>query len=498
MWAIYMPKQKQIIVSLITISLVYVGVWFKNVEYIAFYHNPKFDAPPSTVPKPSVNYSTFSEATPMPNNNTNATPTPHVDTTTTTTTLRPTISLESACLNFTRALHSLEEKGQDKYIVFQCRLIDDCGGWGDRLAGLSGAVLLALRTQRKFRIEWFGLPAAFPLHFVNWTYSADGLAISHADRQFIDGTIIRGKSHIKVMHRPESPLPNARDVAILNTMDDDHYWNDISEKRYVLDEYRVVFFHGNRGASLEALEAVERAHGTFSMVYDDGASSSSASTAIGCYRCIWWTLLGPWTEFLNVELNMTPFASLSSLNDVLDQLRAPRTCSIGYALRINDRVPDAHLPTDVAGCLRTLLTAHCAPEQRKVLLFTSNSINVNREAYDTFHRGGEFDQVFTSREDEPERHINPKDFSVDFMQADAARMVLRATVLAIADWMLMASVDILVVRTDRSFLSGFSSSAALYSLGKQTLIDGSTCGRLFVPRLSSGRYSLLCPNCDDG
>jgi len=353
-------------------------------------------------------------------------------------------------------------------------------------------VLLALHTQRKFRIEWFGLPAAFPLPFVNWTYSADGLAISHADRQFLDGTIIRGVSHTKVMHRSD-----ARDVAILNTLDDDRYWNDIFEKRYVLDEYRVVFFHGNRGASLEALEAVERAHGTFSMVHDDGASSS-ASTAIGCYRCIWWTLLGPWTDFVNVELNMTPSASLSRLKDVIDQLRAPRTCSIGYALRINDRVPDAHLPTDVAGCFRTLLTTHCAPEQRKVLLFTSNSITVNMEAYDVFHRGGEFDQIFTSREDAPERHINPKDFSVGLVQADAARVVLRATVLAIADWMLMASVDILVVRTDRSFLSGFSSSAALYSLGKQTLIDGSTCGRLFVPRLSSGRYSLLCPNCDDG
>ena len=48
--------------------------------------------------------------------------------------------------------HSIE-----RYIVFQCRHMDDCGGWGDRLAGLAGAAMLAVTTGRKLRIDWPGL-----------------------------------------------------------------------------------------------------------------------------------------------------------------------------------------------------------------------------------------------------------------------------------------------------------------------------------------------------
>ncbi len=41
-----------------------------------------------------------------------------------------------------------------KTFISRCRHGDDCGGVGDRLAGVMGAAFFAIASERSFRIQW--------------------------------------------------------------------------------------------------------------------------------------------------------------------------------------------------------------------------------------------------------------------------------------------------------------------------------------------------------
>lgn len=57
-----------------------------------------------------------------------------------------------------------------KSLIFTCPTGDKCGGWGDRLVGMSSAFTFALITNRLFLIDMSGLDLYFSSPFIDWRY----------------------------------------------------------------------------------------------------------------------------------------------------------------------------------------------------------------------------------------------------------------------------------------------------------------------------------------
>lgn len=61
-----------------------------------------------------------------------------------------------------------------KTLVYgRCPDIEDCGGFGDRIIGISAALSLAMMLNRVFLLDWAGLEHYFASPFFDWTYDAD-------------------------------------------------------------------------------------------------------------------------------------------------------------------------------------------------------------------------------------------------------------------------------------------------------------------------------------
>jgi hypothetical protein len=384
--------------------------------------------------------------------------------------------IDEKCGNLSRALDMLEKSDENRYVVFQCRAIDDCGGWGDRLAGLSSATYLALITKRKLKINWPGLARVARPNLVNWTYSQDELNISAEDREFLNRTAVRAKRPRKIVQRTGRQV----DVGIIAAVNDEEFWNDVLSGKYNFDSYRIIFFHSNRGGGRQVLDLLEREHGVLGHLFSNGQLQSRQSTK-GLYYCIWRTLLIPSRELLNMKLNVTN-SSLLTFGGLLSKVSDPAGCSFGLVHRFRDSEMNPPLPKNMTNCFSKMPKDTCRPGAKRILVFISNSVPANIEASQRF--ADNFDEIFTSVEDVAERHIDPKDFARKHPLDEVASIINRATDLAAADWYTMTAVGTLLLRGG----SGFSSSAALYSRGYQVLVNAQSCRLLDPERLEASRY----------
>jgi len=393
---------------------------------------------------------------------------------------------DPTCANFSDALDQIESSlmTNNRYIVFQCRTTDDCGGWGDRLAGLAGAAMLAVTTGRRLRIHWPGLEAVVRSNtFYDWTFDYEALGISHVDMAWVNLNAVHTYSPVGFTNSPVGG--EKQDVAFLNTHNHDTYWKNGA----LLDEVesrgpRVIFFHGNRGLSHEVLARFEHNHGEFGREFTNGGISATSNT-MGCYRCIWRTLLAPSRQAFDITLSLTSNQTTNetTLGEILHKLNDPAVCSIGYAFRIDDSATSAPLPLNLHGCLMGLVRTMCTASQRKYFMFSTNSLVASLEV-SRMLTGTLFDEVFATSEHALERHVNVKEFSEQYGRDMVESIVNRATQLAIADWFMMTAVDVLVV----SVSSGFSSSAALYSQGHQVLVSNTECDMMHPDALVAGRF----------
>lgn len=60
-----------------------------------------------------------------------------------------------------------------KTLIFTCPADENCGGWGDRLVGMSAAFAFALITNRVFLIDMPGLDLSFSSPYIDWRYDPE-------------------------------------------------------------------------------------------------------------------------------------------------------------------------------------------------------------------------------------------------------------------------------------------------------------------------------------
>ncbi len=157
---------------------------------------------------------------------------------------------DPACANLSDTLDKTESNkvNNSKFVVFQCRTMDDCGGWGDRLAGLAGAAMLAVTTGRKLRIHWPGLEAVVRSNtFYDWTFNREALGISRADMAWVEYNAVLTSSPVGFIGRAASDAAQKEDVVFLNIHNHWMYWTNGALLEEVDSGPRVIFFHGNRG-----------------------------------------------------------------------------------------------------------------------------------------------------------------------------------------------------------------------------------------------------------
>jgi hypothetical protein len=100
------------------------------------------------------------------------------------------------CESVDRSL--LQQRG--RYLIWRCRGVDNCGGLGDRLAGIVGVLGLALSIGRKFAIDWPELPCVFSMtHLINETnlfsHGPDGIS-DDADRDIVQAPVTNSSGHL--------------------------------------------------------------------------------------------------------------------------------------------------------------------------------------------------------------------------------------------------------------------------------------------------------------
>jgi hypothetical protein len=373
--------------------------------------------------------------------------------------------------------------------------MDDCGGWGDRLAGLAGAAMLAVTTGRKLRIDWPGLDKVVtPNQFWDWRYDPAEVNLTRASLDYIASVSIHSGSRQGLIF----PDDGDEEVAFLNHHNDNHAWTRVLDgdhaNHHLIKAYRVIFLHVNRGLSRGGLALFEREYGVLGQ--NDYASTMERKTT-GCYSCIWQTVfLAPSHRMLdNIPLHMT-YSNTTTLRDAVDKFMDPAVCSIGYAFRIDDTVVSAPLPPNLRGCVTRLAETYCRnysvySRQKRVFVFSTNSLQASLEAAALL--SDDFDEIFSTSRQLPMRHINVMAFTtaMGMRHARMESVANSALELAVADWFMLASVDVLVV----SVGSGFSSSAALYShrgtWGRQQQVlisNDEECGLLHPDALHSERF----------
>ena len=373
-----------------------------------------------------------------------------------------TAQTNSNCTEIVDSIKGPEQDSSSKFIVYRCRMIDDCGGWGDRLSGIGGALFLALATRRKFRIQWDGLDSIVDKDTLSpWKFLSDEVNLSSADSDLLAKVGISNRlSFLEGCVSFPDPACNglSTDVAVLNVLNsflfmDSSMWS-------VFDRYRVIFFHGNRAGSKDWFKDLSTQFGW----------SLSLERWMQCYYCMWGAIIQPATNVFNTNIHLGG-VGVKSLNNISKTLSSPNTCSIAYSFRMSDSMSRNEntldgwkLPHSVKACITKSIVQLCSYADRTIVYFSSNSVRAQEQVVNQLQSY----EVWTLTR-HGVSHINAKEINTGLVNIPAAIELSERE--AFLDWYVMSLVDVLILQLG----SGFSSSAALMTQEKQVLISTSTC-----------------------
>ena len=333
----------------------------------------------------------------------------------------------------------------ERSFIFRCRPGDDCGGVGDRLAGVMGGAFYAMQTGRTFRVHWPGLESVFKPGVTNWTYSSSDFRIDDFNAPKIVNANGNEIFPLKIGHRSAN-----QEVGVVNDLNSRQIMNSTVWPE--IEKYKHVFFHSNRGPNMEMYNALSAKYNWTKV------SENEDENYFEAYRCVFAGMFRLTDAFLSsfykpIGKSPVHFSHIvRSAEDRSFQLMA-------FHFRVSDGWAESddkqHIIDDATMTrIVTLAEKHKREGAKMNLFFITNSncsahkVIADENIRKTFH-------AVYSQELTASIHVN-------YIKNKAGQMddSSEATVLSMRqtmrDWWIMRLADVLVLQT-----SGFSKSAAL-------------------------------------
>lgn len=336
----------------------------------------------------------------------------------------------------------------NRSFTFRCRPGDDCGGIGDRLAGVMGGAFYAMMTGRTYRMEWPGWGRVFSPGWMNWTFDSHALGIPYydSDGKELDPKRIRAVEGNEI-YETWKGNPNVGTVNDLNT-------RQILEpdKIGVIETFQHVFFHSNRGPDTLMYRNISHKYG-----WNKDSDHDYAET----YRCVFEGLFRPTQEFMSssyqaIGQDPVPF------HHIIKAVEDPEGVSMAVHYRVGDdaAVVDAHneiIDDEMLERIVTLANKYRQPGKHMTLFFVTNSNSSAHKVLQNTAIQAAFKATY-SQELTATIHVN-SNFGKGSHEVEEA---VQSTMQAMRDWWVMRQSDILICQ-----LSGFCKSAALVAPEEQ-------------------------------
>jgi len=362
-------------------------------------------------------------------------------------------NMDTLCRSITRYLKA-NRPFSTPAIVFRCRPEDNCGGLGDRMAGLASAAFIAFLTKRSLRVDFPGLQMCFG------SFGRPSLVSTPPEYSpvWVLDPIIR-----KVI-----PINGYRD-AVVNLL------NEYVEFEFLSNftPYRTVYYHSNRGVS--------------SVLLPPGVDPQIPVWHIN--HCILRSLfLKPRRKFLNATIDLIDGQTMT-VSKMMEELKSSAKTSIGIHVRLTDnetRTDETALRNQHAETVRLIdqCVLRVSNHQTNVVVYlSSNSVTLG---YALLAKYGPHS---ATRVIVPKpatiRHINFAEWPDEFRNASSPKFHSRmnsAVARSVIDFLMLSRTKVLIF----SSISGFSMGAVLISDIPPTIVQLGHCG--LVKRECAGRF----------
>jgi len=378
----------------------------------------------------------------------------------------------ASCSPFLSAAAQLNDA--NKTFIYRCRHSDDCGGVGDRMAGVMGAAFFAIASERSFRIQWHGLEHFFRPGHVNWTYDAESLGIPHLDEngQELDHSKTRARQGQGEM---QFPFPGNHNIAMFNDLNT----RAISDpkKQKILERFAHVYFHSNRSPGMSIHNMTAK---TIAGLINSSIVEPTREGHYVAYRCLFNDIFQPTASFLNSSYKAIGYDAMP-LQDVMAQMTSNGALSLAFHYRIDDNYVAADNATatideETIQWLVLLSNNHSTNSIRLNLFFISNSPASAHKVLQHHDVQSAYAHIF-SQELTGSRHINSADAK------NSTTTVVVTFQQAMQDWWIMKNADILVCG-----YSGFCMSAGIVaSLSQIKYNEVLRTKEVFKPQVCSNR-----------
>lgn len=355
---------------------------------------------------------------------------------------------DESCRAVTRTAQILN--GARKSFIFRCRPGDDCGGVGDRFGGVIGGAFYALLHDRTFRILWPGLEHVFTPHALNWTFNPSALQLPYLDANGVEidksrvTDNIGGKIYTDVV---------SDEVGVVNDLNTRQISNETEVA--IIEKYRHVYFHSNRGPNEDMYRAVAKKNNW------PQKESFEKSYATHFY-CVFDAMFRPAEAFLKTMYHSMGREPML-FSHVMKIVEDPEVMSISIHHRVDDGIAEANGEGDLVAdetlsrIVAIYLRHRGGPERKANLFFVSNSIASMNKVMASALLKQTFNQVYC-QELSATIHVNDADRS----SHQVSHPAVLSTQQAFRDWWIMRQSAVLI-----GGRSGFSKSAALFAAAKQ-------------------------------
>jgi hypothetical protein len=371
------------------------------------------------------------------------------------------------CGHVQQHLIALASYHDSRALVYRCRPFDDCGGLGDRFAGILGAALLSLSLGRSLKIDWPDLQHAFLDKENIWSYDEKWLNVSRVPE-----------------YKSPSPYESSftdlsADVGVLSMLNTFRFLDNPSQQNWAPSK-RILFFHSNRACSQSQYQAWKN---------QQGVLANQKAPLLEVYRCIFNTLFAIKPSFSDRIVPLISDPTRLTLGNHLRLARSENMFSIAIQVRISDEDirRSASLKqmnyTPWAYCVNACVNKITQRKSTIVYVF-SNSKDLSQNLMDHIKLAANYSKVFA-----PlilgEVHTNAREFK---NKTDIKTNSKLAFTSAMSDWILMRNANVLIY----SPASGFPTSAAVFSDSTQKHVDLDTCKEITRDRdehlYCTGRY----------
>lgn len=352
------------------------------------------------------------------------------------------------CRSVFNTAQSLNHANQS--FIYRCRPGDECGGIGDRLAGVMGGVFYSFLHDRSFRILWPGLDHVFSIGALNWTFDANELHIPYLNSTGgeIDQTRVRD-----VWGNQIYDDVTGKDVGVVNDLNTRQILNETLIPK--IEKYKNVYFHSNRGTN-DMLFSAANKHNQWVTVGNNRVNIYAAS-----FLCAFEAMFRPAEVFLkssykSLGRERVPFSHI--LRVVEDE----KFTTVAYHHRVDDPIASSNsaehtIADDVIARIIEIAKKHRVENTQLNLFFITNSIASALKVMRDDTLKAVFHQVY-SQELTATIHVNEATMNTH-LSAEAA---ILSTQQAMRDWWIMRMSDVLI-----GGMSGFLKSAALLAPAEQ-------------------------------